>query len=90
MKLLLVSPESRDRLEQCAAALLRYYERQPHDTAKRVIPLFEILKIALAIASKDIEYSLVAVKECSDRPGEKHLDNYRVFTQLKYDETLGF
>lgn len=90
MKLLLVSPQCLDRLEQCLAALLRYYESQNQTAIQRVIPLFEILKIALAMGSKEVEYSLIAAYDYSECVAEKRLDNYRVFTQLKSNNVLRF
>ncbi|MGC9505009.1 hypothetical protein [Baaleninema sp.] len=72
------------------AVLLRYYESQSQMEIKRVIPLFEILKIALAMTSKDVEYSLITAQEYSDCVEEKRLDNYRIFTQLKSKEGLSF
>ncbi|MBO9999598.1 MAG: hypothetical protein J7641_11425 [Cyanobacteria bacterium SID2] len=82
-KILLISPDSLGQLDICIAALLEYYEQQLESEIDRIIPLFEILKIAISIGFGDIEYSLVKRKNTSGVPSKSNLEDYQIFTQAK-------
>ncbi|MGC9502934.1 hypothetical protein [Baaleninema sp.] len=83
MKLVAISPASIAHLDRCIAALIEYYEEQPPLMVERVIPLFEILKIALAVCSGDVEYSLVKGREYVEIHRTEDLEGCQIFTRIK-------
>jgi len=90
IKLAAISPNSRLHLETRVAQLIHYYRDVDEDQCQWVIQFFELFKIASAIHTKDVEYSLVAVDESGDTAAgsdrsQSPLSGMRIFAQVRFD-----
>ncbi|MGD1901267.1 MAG: hypothetical protein ACFB9N_03415 [Geitlerinemataceae cyanobacterium] len=90
IKIAAISPNSRLHLETRVAQLIRYYQDLDEERCQWVIQFFELFKIASAIHSKDVEYSLVEVENTEIAPAESEssaglLSGVRIFAQVRFD-----
>lgn len=88
LKIVLMCKNVRPHLEYCIATLIQYYRNYPEEDCKWVINFCEMFNITLAIYAENVQYNLIKIKE--DKPDEKSsgsLDAYRVFAQLKWDNS---
>ncbi len=84
LQLILLSPNSIGYLELCLANLIQYYEPFPEGSFPAVIQFFEMMKIALAMYTSNVEYSLVNVKGYSIKSEAIDLNHYRVFLRQDF------
>lgn len=87
LKIILICRYARTHLEVRIADVIKYYESCPEEDCKWIIHFLEIFNIAMAIHTENVEYSLVNMaKYYSSSPTEPtNLEDYRIFSQLKYD-----
>ncbi len=93
LKLVLVAPKTRNRLEFCIAKLILHYEEYSTEDCDWFINFLEIFTVTFAIYVEDVQYNLVhvpqqlspaeAAKEKVTKSRKQHLDDYRIFSQLK-------
>ncbi len=93
LKLVLVAPKTRNRLEFCIAKLILHYEEFSTEDCNWFINFLEIFTVTFAIYVEDVQYNLVhvpqqlspaeAAKENVTQSRKRHLDDYRIFSQLK-------
>ncbi len=93
LKLVMVAPKTRNRLEYCIAKLILHYEEYSTDDCEWFINFLEIFSVTFAIYVEDVQYNLVHIppalspaemaKEKITQSRQRHLDDYRIFSQLK-------
>lgn len=59
LKLVLISPNSRQYLEARIADIVRYYEQFPKDRCTWIINFLEVFQVTFAIYAENVEYDLV-------------------------------
>lgn len=85
LKLVLISPNSRIRLEVCLALLIKHYEGKSAKKCENFIKFLEICKILLTIYAENVQYNLVRMGEGSQENQDiVSLEGYRVFSQHKF------
>lgn len=84
LKLVLISPHSRTRLEICLALLIKHYEGKSPKKCEKFINFLELCKILLTIYAENVQYNLVKMDD-NNRGDPKlvGLDRYRIFSQHK-------
>lgn len=86
LKIILISKNSRTHLETQIAYLISYYDQYPAEECKWLIHFIEIFNVTFAIYTENVEYNLVKMKENEETSDlQMNLDDYRVFSQLKFN-----
>lgn len=77
LKLILVAPNTRNRLEYCIAKLIQYYEEYTSDDCHWFINFLEVFTVTFAIYVEDVQYNLVRIStEDGELADEKNgIDN---------------
>ncbi|NJN30111.1 MAG: hypothetical protein HC824_06455 [Synechococcales cyanobacterium RM1_1_8] len=94
LKLVLIVPKTRNRLEYSIAKLILHYEEYSTQDCDWFINFLEIFSVTFAIYVEDVQYNLVHVPVNSQAKGDQPqaesqeprrptLDDYRIFSQLK-------
>jgi hypothetical protein len=93
LKLVLVAPKTRNRLEYCVAKLILHYEEYSKQDCNWFIGFLEVFSVTFAIYVEDVQYNLVhippvltpaeAAKEKATQSRQRNLEDYRIFSQLK-------
>jgi hypothetical protein len=81
LKIVLICPTTRNRLDLCIANLIRYYEGMPKSECDWFINFVEVFSVTFAIHVDGVRYDLVRVKFDGDTEGMDSLDQYQVFSQ---------
>lgn len=86
LKIILISPHSRNHLETRIAALISYYQHQSEEECKWLIYFIEVFNITFAIYAENVEYNLLkmAANTLIDE-AQPNIDSYLVFSQVKVD-----
>lgn len=61
LKLILIAPNTRNRLEYCIAKLIQYYEEYTSDDCHWFINFLEVFTVTFAIYVEDVQYNLVRI-----------------------------
>ncbi|KAM3115546.1 hypothetical protein [Phormidesmis sp. 146-33] len=92
LKLILICKNARTHLEAQIAELIRYYEKCPEEDCWWVVNFLEIFNVTFAIYAENVQYNLIKMDENLPPPDltpqQIDLDEYRIFSQLKYDYRL--
>jgi hypothetical protein len=80
LKIVLICPMTRNRLDLCIANLIRYYEAIPQQDCEWFINFIEVFSVTFAIHVDGVRYDLVRVKFDGGEGGDV-LDQYQVFSQ---------
>lgn len=92
LKLILVAPNTRNRLEYCIAKLIQHYEEYSSDDCHWFINFLEVFTVTFAIYVEDVQYNLVRISSEGGTSGQgrsrsqdlaKLLDDYRIFSQAR-------
>jgi hypothetical protein len=81
LKVVLICPMTRNRLDLCIANLIRYYEAIPQQDCEWFINFIEVFSVTFAIHVDGVRYDLVRVKFDEGKTGGDILDQYQVFSQ---------
>jgi hypothetical protein len=92
LKLILICKNARTHLEAQIAELIRYYADFPEDECWWIVSFLEIFNVTFAIYAENVQYNLIKVDENQEpisisQPLD-HLDDYRIFSQLKREAAL--
>ncbi|MBD2096595.1 hypothetical protein H6F90_15790 [Trichocoleus sp. FACHB-591] len=91
LKLILICSHARTHLEACIAELVRYYEGFSEEECQWVITFMEVFNITFAIYAENVEYNLIKMnhkKQDTYEISHTDLDTYKIFSQLKSDNSL--
>jgi hypothetical protein len=85
LKIILISPNSRNHLDKKISELVRYYSSYGESDCKWFVRFLEVFKVTFAIyADENIQYNLVKVKETSSQGNlPSDLDCYQFFLKYK-------
>jgi len=83
LKIILVCPYARNRLEFCIAYLIQYYMQYPEEECQWVVNFFETFNITLTIYAENVQYNLVEVKNATGNNDKEQKSLYRIFSQVK-------
>ncbi len=92
LKLVLIAPKTRNRLEYCIAKLIHHYEGFSSEECHWFINFLEVFSVTFAIYVEDVQYDLVRISSdgqtvsrkqprTKSQDLEKILDDYRIFSQ---------
>ena len=87
LKIMLICPHSRNRLESRIAQLIKYYMNYPQQECQWVIDFFEVLNIALTVhADSQVQYNIFPTKRKqhnASKANTQTLKDYRIFSQAQ-------
>lgn len=87
LKIMLICPHARNRLESRIAKLIKYYLDYPQHECQWVVDFFEVFNIAFTIhADSQVQYSLLKTNKKthdSSKNGKQTLNDYRIFSQTQ-------
>jgi hypothetical protein len=85
LKVILISPNSRNHLDKRISELVQYYRNYPETECKWFVNFLEVFKVTFAIyADGDMQYDLIKVKETSSQGNlSSDLDCYQFFLKYK-------
>lgn len=89
LKIILICKHARTHLESRIASLIRYYEDYPEDECAWIINFLEVFNVTFTIHAENVQYNLVKMDE--EVSQAQHLfnpDRYKLFSQLRADETV--
>lgn len=88
LKIILISKNSRTHMEKCIAKVIEYYQKYPEEECKWVINFMEVFNITFTIYAENVHYNLIKMPNSDEVKTSHHLDNYRVFSQLKREKIV--
>ncbi|MFO7030094.1 hypothetical protein B9T07_08600 [Limnospira fusiformis CCALA 023] len=84
MKVVLISPNSREHLDLCISRIISYYQNSDEQQCKIVIQFLEVFNLVSTLFTENIQYNLVSIKsEDGILPSATELETSRLFSQFQ-------